>query len=86
MAKHKTGGGNRQGQDSESKRLGIKRYDGQLVTCGTIIVRQRGTKFLPGSNVDLGKDYTIFSMIEGYVKFENVTRDKQRVSVCPERQ
>lgn len=86
MAKKKTGSGNRQGQDSESKRLGIKHYDGEQVTTGTIIVRQRGTRFLPGANVDLGKDYTIFATAEGYVKFENVTRDKQRVSVHPERQ
>jgi len=86
MAKHKAGGGNRQGRDSESKRLGIKRYGGQLVTSGTILIRQRGTQFLVGTNVDIGRDHTLFATVDGYVKFENVTRDKQRVSVYPERQ
>ncbi|HNR95930.1 MAG: 50S ribosomal protein L27 [Chloroflexi bacterium ADurb.Bin180] len=86
MAKKKTGSGNRQGRDSESKRLGIKRFEGEQVTIGTILVRQRGTRFLPGANVDLGKDHTIFATADGYVKFENVTRDKQRVSVYAERQ
>ena len=85
MAKKKTGGGNRQGQDSESKRLGIKHYAGEQVKSGAIIVRQRGTQFLPGANVGLGRDYTIFATAEGYVKFENVTRNKQRVSVHAER-
>lgn len=86
MAKHKAGGGNRQGRDSESKRLGIKRYGGQLVTSGTILIRQRGTQFLVGTNVGIGRDHTLFATVDGYVKFENVTRDKQRVSVYPERQ
>jgi large subunit ribosomal protein L27 len=86
MAHKKAGGGNRQGRDSESKRLGIKCFGGQLVTSGTIILRQRGTKFQPGANVDIGKDYTIFAITEGYVRFEDVTGDKKRVSVYPERQ
>jgi len=86
MAHHKTGGGNRQGQDSQAQRLGIKCYAGQQVRSGTIIVRQRGTKFLPGANVDLGRDDTIFAVADGYVRFEHVTRDKQRVSVYSERQ
>lgn len=86
MAHKKTGGGNRQGRDSESKRLGVKRFDGELVNSGTILVRQRGTRFHPGANVDIGKDHTLFATAEGYVRFEHVTRDKQRVSVYPERQ
>jgi large subunit ribosomal protein L27 len=86
MAHKKAGGGNRQGQDSHSKRLGIKRFEGQLVRSGTIIVRQRGTQFHPGANVDIGKDHTIFAIIDGYVKFEDITRHKKRISVYPERQ
>jgi large subunit ribosomal protein L27 len=86
MAHHKAGGGNRQGQDSNSQRLGIKRFSGEQVRCGTIIVRQRGTRFLPGANVDIGKDDTLFAIMDGYVRFEHVTRDKERVSVYTERQ
>lgn len=86
MAHKKSGGSNRNGRDSESKRLGVKRFDGQVVRCGTIIVRQRGTKFHPGLNVGIGKDHTIFAAVDGYVKFEDVTRRKKRVSVYPERQ
>jgi large subunit ribosomal protein L27 len=86
MAHKKAGGGNRQGRDSHSKRLGIKCFAGQLVSSGTIIVRQRGTKFHPGANVDIGRDDTLFATAEGYVRFEDVTREKKRVSVYPERQ
>jgi large subunit ribosomal protein L27 len=86
MAHKKTGGKSRQTKDSESKRLGVKRFDGQQVSCGTIIVRQRGTRIYPGSNVGIGKDHTLFATIDGYVKFEDVTRSKKRVSVYPERQ
>ncbi len=86
MAHKKSGGSNRNNRDSESKRLGVKRFDGQLVQCGTIIVRQRGTRIHPGLNVGMGKDHTIFAAIDGYVKFEDVTRSKKRVSVYPERQ
>lgn len=86
MAHKKSGGSNRNNRDSESKRLGVKRFDGELVRSGTIIVRQRGTRFYPGANVDMGKDYTIFATIDGYVKFEDITRNKKRVSVYPERQ
>ncbi|MGC8785978.1 MAG: 50S ribosomal protein L27 [Anaerolineae bacterium] len=86
MAHKKSGGSNRNNRDSESKRLGVKRFDGELVRSGTIIVRQRGTRFYPGANVDMGKDYTIFATIDGYVKFEDMTRNKKRVSVYPERQ
>jgi len=83
---HKTGGGSsRNGRDSNSKRLGVKRYDGEAVRSGTIIVRQRGTKFHPGANVGIGKDHTIFATIDGYVKFEHATRKKKRISVYSER-
>ncbi len=86
MAHHKSGGGNRQGQDSQGQRLGIKHYDGELVESGMIIVRQRGTKFHPGVNVGMGKDHTLFSTMHGYVRFEDITQYKKRVSVYPERQ
>ncbi len=83
MAHKKAGGSSRNGRDSIGKRLGVKRFDGQLVKAGNIIVRQRGTKIHPGANVGLGKDYTIFAKIDGVVKFENFGRDKKRVSVYP---
>jgi large subunit ribosomal protein L27 len=85
MAHKKGGGSSRNGRDSQSQRLGVKRYDGQAVRSGTIIVRQRGTKFHPGSNVGMGKDHTIFATIDGYVKFEQAGRSKKRISVYPER-
>ena len=81
MAHKKGAGSSRNGRDSKSKRLGIKRFGGEAVAPGVIIVRQRGTKFLPGNNVGMGKDHTIFSILKGYVKFEHVTRDKQKISV-----
>lgn len=85
MAHKKGGGSSKNNRDSESKRLGIKRFDGEAVRAGTIIVRQRGTRFAPGTNVGLGRDHTIFATIDGFVKFEHITRDKKRVSVYPER-
>jgi large subunit ribosomal protein L27 len=87
MAHKKGGGSSRNGRESESKRLGVKRYDGQLVRAGTIIVRQRGTHIHPGRNVGLGKDHTIFATIDGFVKFEFMpqTDGRKRVSVYPER-
>ncbi len=69
MAHKKGGGSTRNGRDSESKRLGVKRYGGEKVLPGNIIVRQRGTRFHPGKNVSMGKDHTIFSLIDGFVKF-----------------
>ena len=79
---HKKGvGSTKNGRDSESKRLGVKRADGQFVTAGNILVRQRGTKIAPGQNVGLGSDDTLFALIDGRVKFEHVTKDKKRVSV-----
>ena len=70
MAHKKAGGSSRNGRDSESKRLGVKRYGDQLVSAGNIIVRQRGTQFHPGDNVGIGKDHTLFAKADGLVKFE----------------
>ena len=85
MAHKKGGGSSRNGRDSPGQRLGVKRYGGQEVRAGTIIVRQRGTKIKPGSNVGLGKDHTIFATMDGFVKFEHVARGRKRVSVYPTR-
>lgn len=79
MAHKKAGGSTRNGRDSKPKYLGVKRFGGQLVQAGDIIIRQRGTKFHPGSNVGLGKDHTIFSKITGIVKF---TKKKATVGIC----
>lgn len=70
MAHKKAGGSSRNGRDSISKRLGIKRYGGEAIRAGNIIVRQRGSKFHPGTNVGMGKDYTLFAKADGHVKFE----------------
>ena len=79
---HKKGvGSSRNGRDSESKRLGVKRADGQFVKAGNILVRQRGTKFHPGMNVSIGKDDTLYALIDGVVKFEPHRRDRKQVSV-----
>jgi large subunit ribosomal protein L27 len=86
MAHKKGGGSSRNGRDSQAKRLGVKRFDGQMVTSGTILVRQCGTKIHPGQNVGVGSDYTLFATIEGYVKFEDIRDNRKRVSVYPERQ
>lgn len=81
---HKKGvGSSRNGRDSESKRLGVKRGDGQFVLSGNILVRQRGTKIHPGENVGRGKDDTLFATINGVVKFERKGKDKKQVSVYP---
>jgi large subunit ribosomal protein L27 len=85
MAHKKGGGSTRNGRDSQSKRLGVKRFDGEEVTSGSIVVRQRGTKFRPGNNVGLGRDYTIFATIDGYVKFETIRNGRKQISVYPER-
>ena len=82
---HKKGGGStKNGRDSQAKRLGVKRSDGQSVLAGNILVRQRGTKFYPGENVGLGKDYTLFALKNGVVKFETYRRDRKQVSVYAE--
>ena len=79
---HKKGvGSTKNGRDSESKRLGVKKADGQSVVAGNIIVRQRGTKIHPGTNVGCGTDYTLYALVDGKVKFEHVTKTKKRVSV-----
>ncbi len=81
---HKKGmGSTRNGRDSESKRLGPKRADGQFVLAGNILVRQRGTKIHPGNNVGLGSDDTLFTKVDGIVRFERKGRDKKQVSVYP---
>jgi len=84
MAHKKAGGSSRNGRDSESKRLGVKRYGGQFVPAGNILVRQRGTQFHPGVNVGVGKDYTLFALVDGVVEFA-VKGEKRRrtVSVVP---
>lgn len=84
MAHKKGVGSSRNGRDSESKRLGVKRYDGEYVRAGTIVVRQRGTEFWVGNNVGIGKDHTIYSKIDGVVCFEQISRQKKRISVYPE--
>lgn len=81
MAHKKGMGATRNGRDSQAKRLGVKRFDGQLVTAGSILVRQRGTQFRPGENVGMGRDFTLFSLIEGKVKFEWAMKDKKQISV-----
>jgi len=79
---HKKGvGSTKNGRDSESKRLGVKRADGQTVSAGSILVRQRGTAIHPGNNVGIGKDDTLFALIDGKVKFERKNKDKKQVSV-----
>jgi large subunit ribosomal protein L27 len=83
MAHKKGGGSSRNGRDSNAQRLGVKRFDGEVVRSGTIILRQRGTRVRPGLNVGLGKDDTIYSLIEGAVKFEPFTKSQKQVSVYP---
>jgi len=79
---HKKGGGRtRNGRDSQSKRLGVKRYAGQNVNAGTILVRQRGTRIHPGNNVGVGRDYTLFALINGTVKYEPARNNRRKVSV-----
>ena len=83
MASKKAGGSTKNGRDSQSKRLGVKRFGGEKVLPGTIIVRQRGTKFHLGNNVKMGRDYTIYSVIDGLVKFECFSKERFKVSVYP---
>lgn len=83
MAHKKGVGSSRNGRDSASKRLGVKRFDGQLVSAGSILVRQRGTKVHPGLNVGLGKDDTLFAKVDGYVEFQRVGKTGRRVDVRP---
>jgi large subunit ribosomal protein L27 len=83
FASKKGVGSTKNGRDSISKRLGVKRADGQTVTAGSILVRQRGTKIHPGNNVGIGKDDTLFALVEGVVKFERWGRDRKKASVYP---
>ena len=83
MAHKKAGGSTRNGRDSISKRLGVKKYGGERVKPGNIIIRQRGTKYHPGANVGIGKDYTIYALIDGIVKFERLDKKRKKVSVYP---
>jgi large subunit ribosomal protein L27 len=85
MAHKKGVGSSRNGRDSRPKMLGVKCGDGQQVRTGAILMRQRGTQFHPGTNVGVGKDHTLFALIDGYVKFENKTKDRKRISVHSER-
>jgi large subunit ribosomal protein L27 len=81
MAHKKAGGSSRNGRDSAGQRLGVKRFSGQLVQAGSILVRQKGTRIHPGENVGMGKDYTLFAKIDGIVKYETKGRDKKHVSI-----
>ncbi|MBC7636924.1 MAG: 50S ribosomal protein L27 [Acetobacteraceae bacterium] len=83
MAHKKAGGSSRNGRDTEGRRLGVKKSGGQAVVAGNIIIRQRGTKMKPGRNVGLGKDHTIFALIEGTVEFQRRSDDRVHVSVAP---
>lgn len=83
MAHKKGGGSTRNGRDSNPKMLGVKRYGGETVTAGSIIVRQRGTRIHPGKNVGVGRDHTIFATATGVVKFEHLNRQKKKVSIVP---
>jgi large subunit ribosomal protein L27 len=83
MVSKKAAGSTRNGRDSQSKRLGVKRFGGEAVRPGTIIVRQRGTKFHVGNNVRMGRDFTIYAVIDGVVKFERVNKERLKISVYP---
>ena len=85
FAHHKGQGSTSNGRDSAGRRLGAKAADGEFVTAGSIIYRQRGTKVYPGNNVGIGSDDTVYAKVSGYVKFERVGRDKKQVSVYPEK-
>lgn len=85
MAHKKGGGKSGNGRDSRSKRLGVKKYGGEVVRAGNIIVRQRGMRIKPGTNVGMGKDYTLFAVADGFVRFEPIRGDRKRVSVYSER-
>jgi len=84
MAHKKGGGSSRNGRDSHSKRLGVKKYGGEVVRTGNIIVRQRGMRIKPGTNVGVGRDYTLFATADGFVRFEDVQGGRKQVSVYPE--
>jgi large subunit ribosomal protein L27 len=83
MAHKKGGSSSRNGRDSNAQRLGVKRFGGQVVTAGSVLVRQRGTRYHPGTNVGLGRDDTLFALAPGIVRFERLGRDRRQVSVYP---
>ena len=83
MAHKKAGGRSRNGRDSAGRRLGVKRYGGEAVLAGNILVRQRGTKFFPGANVGQGKDHTLFALVDGHVAFKTSIKDRTFISVRP---
>ena len=83
MAHKKAGGSSRNGRDSAGQRLGVKRFDGQVVKAGNILIRQKGTRIHPGQNVGLGNDFTIYALIDGVVKFSRLGRSRKQVSVLP---
>ena len=83
MAHKKAGGSSKNGRDSEGRRLGVKKYGGEMVVPGNIIMRQRGTKVYPGDNVGMGKDHTLFATVEGNVKFQTKAKNRSYVSVIP---
>ncbi len=86
MASKKAAGSTKNGRDSQSKRLGVKRFGGETVRSGTIIARQRGTKYHPGNNVGLGRDFTIYAKVDGQVKFERMSKTRIKISVYPSEQ
>ena len=83
MATKKAGGSSKNGRDSEAKRLGVKAYGNELIPAGSIIVRQRGTKFHAGNNVGMGKDHTLFALVDGTVRFKRGRNDRSYVSIIP---
>ena len=83
MATKKAGGSSKNGRDSAGRRLGVKRYSGELVLAGNIIVRQRGTKFIPGKNVGIGKDHTIYALLDGQVLFSQGRNGRPQVNIVP---
>ena len=83
MAHKKAGGSRRNGRDSQGKRLGVKRYGGETVQAGTIIVRQRGTRIHPGRHVGMGRDFTLFALVDGTVVFDHATRKSKRANISP---
>ena len=83
MAHKKGGGSTRNGRDSKSKRLGVKKYGGEVVICGNILVRQHGTKIKPGNNVGVGRDYTLFAVANGVVEYTRLPNGQKKVSVLP---
>jgi large subunit ribosomal protein L27 len=84
LAHKKAGGSSRNGRDSQGQRRGVKRFSGQVVKAGNILVRQLGTRIHPGENVGMGKDYTLFAKVDGVVSYEKFGRDRKRVSVYPQ--